>query len=238
MNIQDLINTQHLEGNRKKNNKIFDEKIVNMELTNLWYSNSEIEWEKALNRYWEFVKPENIGIEKKLENINPSVIKNLTVNNFYCFLHDEYFVWKYTAKNRLATTRKHLQRYKTEDRLSDLNIIKKNLFSFDITNIRQGLEIVTSIHGLGVAGASGLLALLYPKYFGTVDQFAVKALNTIKDLKEKQIILVMNPDNIKIVDGVKLIEIMKEKANTLNSKNKTDKWTPRMIDKVLWTFGR
>ena len=122
--------------------------------------------------------------------------------------------------------------------MSDLNIIKKNLFSFDVTNIRQGLEIVTSIHGLGVAGASGLLALLYPKYFGTVDQFAVKALSTIKDLKEKQIILAMNPDNIKIVDGVKLIEIMKEKANTLNSKNKTDKWTPRKIDKVLWTFGR
>lgn len=91
-------------------------------------------------------------------------------------------MWVYTAKNRLATTRKHLQRYQAEDRLDDLDRIRKELYEFDLEDIKRGLEIASSIHGLGIAGASGLLALLFPKYFGTVDQFVVRSLISIKGL--------------------------------------------------------
>ena len=56
-----------------------------------------------------------VKAEMNYENIKllyDRIIKDYTVEEFYNFLHDEFFVWKYTAKNRLATTRMNLQKYK------------------------------------------------------------------------------------------------------------------------------
>jgi hypothetical protein len=41
-----------------------------------------------------------------------------------------------------------------------------------------------------------------------------------------------------ISDGVKLIEIMREKARELNIRFSTRLWTPRRIDMVLWVADR
>jgi hypothetical protein len=60
--------------------------------------------------------------------------------------------------------------------MKNLGYMQHDLFSFDRNNIQTRLSIVTDIHGLGIAGASGLLAVLFPSHFGTVDQFLVKAL--------------------------------------------------------------
>jgi hypothetical protein len=53
--------------------------------------------------------------------------------------------------------------------------------------------IASQIRGLGTAGASGLLALMYPTHFGTVDQFVVKGLQQVDDLLEKAALGRMNP---------------------------------------------
>lgn len=239
MNLKEFIKLQESEKLERKKSKcakrIYSQKI-NKELTRLWNSNSEEEWELALMKYWKLVRPDNVMLEEKMEKLNPNDIKNLTVESFYKFLHDEYFVWKYTAKNRLATTRNHLQRYHTENRLADLDSIKKELFSFDLNNIKWGLEIASSIYGLGIAGASGLLALLFPKYFGTVDQFVVLGLISISGINQKDMLQAMNPDSLRLKDGVELIKIMRKRAEELNKINNTDKWTPRHIDKVLWAY--
>lgn len=236
MNLKDFIKLQELERNKVKSKKTTNSQGINSELTYLWNSNSEAEWDLALKRYWELVRPENVNLEKKMERLDRDEIQNLTAEEFYEFLHDEYFVWKYTAKNRLATTRSNLNKYPTENRLDDLDKIKKEIFTFDLQNIKLGLEIASSIHGLGIPGASGLLALLFPKHFGTVDQFVVMDLISIKDIKQKDMLLSMNPNNIRLKDGVELIKIMKYRANELNQVNKTDVWTPRHIDKVLWAY--
>ena len=39
-------------------------------------------------------------------------------------------------------------------------------------------------------------------------------------------------------DGVIIVSILRRKASKLNKSFGTDFWTPRMIDKVLWTVGR
>ncbi len=93
---------------------------------------------------------------------------------------------------------------------------------------------MSRIHRLGIAGASGLLALLFPKDFGTVDQFVVKNLRSIEGIEELDILESMNPEGLRIKDGVVLNKIMKGKAEVLNRTNNTDKWTPRLIDMVLW----
>lgn len=161
----------------------------------------------------------------------------MDVNKFYDFLLNKYFKWKYTADNRYATTTKALIKYQDVG-MDELDKIKHDLFIFDSNNINEGLRIAKKIRGLGTAGASGLLSLLFPKYFGTVDQFAVKALREIPDLPENTEIKGMNPKALTLENGVLLIRIMRNKANELNLSFQTDYWTPRKIDMVLWTYGR
>jgi hypothetical protein len=205
-------------------------------INKLWFSKDESLWNKALDSYFSsgLIKKDNMILERKIDNLDPVTIKDMSTEQFYDWLYNVYFVWKYTAANRLATTRKSLSRYKFEKSMHRLEQIHFDLFTFDINDINAGLKIANSIHGLGIAGASGLLAVLYPRYFGTVDQFVVKALREIESHPEKDLVSKMNPDNLTIKDGILLIKIMKYKADELNSIFNTNKWTARDINKILW----
>lgn len=207
-------------------------------INKLWNSTDKTLWTKALDSYFSsgLIKKDNIDLEIEIEKLNPVTIKDMSTEEFYDWLYNVYFVWKYTAANRLATTSKSLSRYKSENRMQELEQIHLDLFTFDVNDVNEGLKIASSIHGLGIAGASGLLAVLYPRYFGTVDQFVVKAICEIDNLPEKDILSNMNPDSLTIKDGTLLIKIMKYKAAELNNIFDTNKWIPRDIDKILWSI--
>ena len=210
----------------------------NPTLKYLWYNGSESDWQEALNAYYYMLGPEQRVIEDYIENVDVDIIRNLDENGFYEFLYDKYFVWKYTAKNRLATTRMNLEKYIKNGELSKLKSIQRRIFATPKSNVGECLEIACEIYGLGTAGASGLLAILFPADFGTVDQFVVRRLQEINHPVYDAELNNMNPEGLKIKDGIILVEIMKEKANELNKKFNTDFWTPRKIDMILWAFGR
>jgi len=200
----------------------------------LWESNNEHDWKTALEHYWSFVRPENIDLERELNELKLEQIINMDQIGWYNFLHDKYFRWKYTAPNRYATTTLALKSYKASNQLDSLFDIKKRLLSFNTSNISAGLAMVKEIHGLGIAGASGLLSLMYPNSFATVDQFAVKALCQIPNLSESSILKKMKPDSLTLKNGITLIDIMTRKAKDNNRNFDTDLWTPRKIDMILW----
>lgn len=204
----------------------------------LWNSASPEVWEKALQRYWEFVKSSNIALEHRMEELNANYLRQLDVEGWYVFLRDQYFRWKYTANNRYCTTTGSLHRYLKENALEELHSIKLRLISLDPRDIAYGLKTAQEIRGLGCAGASGLLSLLYPRSFGTVDQFAVKALREVNGLPEADTLRRMNENSLTTTDGVVLIQIMQRKATQLNQLFGTPEWTPRKIDMILWTYGR
>lgn len=203
-------------------------------IDSLWGSNNEQTWMIALDHYWKFVRPENIELERELNDLKLEEINNLDPIGWYNFLHDRYFHWKYTTPNRYASTTKVLKRYKELDQLDSLFDIKRKLLNLNISDIFVGLSTAKEIQGLGIAGASGLLSLMYPKYFGTVDQFVVKALCQIQSLSESEDISKMKPDNLTLRNGTILINIMRRKAEENNRIFDTDFWTPRKIDMVLW----
>jgi hypothetical protein len=122
--------------------------------------------------------------------------------------------------------------------MDELEQIQRTLFSFDRNDIQKGLEIAKRINGLGIAGASGLLSIMFPRDFGTVDQSVVKSLLSIQGIPERGFLEKMKPDSLKLHDGVLLINIMRNKAKALNERFGTERWTPRLIDKVLWCVGR
>jgi hypothetical protein len=83
-----------------------------------------------------------------------------------------------------------------------------------------------------------LLSLLYPQHFGTVDQFAVKALREIEGLPQSARLTKMNENSLSLTDGECLIEIMRAKARSLAAQFSDPAWTPRKVDMILWTYGR
>jgi hypothetical protein len=204
----------------------------------LWNSNDPHLWKKALNRYWKFVKPSNLALEKEMDQLDIAAIRAMDPQAWYRFLLEKYFKWKYTAPNRYASTTKVLRTYAANNELSALHAIKERLFASNKDNIQPCLALATSIRGLGTAGASGLLAVLFPMQFGTVDQFAVKALAMVPELPEKSLIATMNPESLSPKEGEVLIRIMRRKADELNTALSTTEWTPRKVDMVLWTCGR
>jgi hypothetical protein len=210
--------------------------MITININNLWYSDKEDDWLAALKDYWKYIKPSHLSIEQEFVSLNPDVVRKMNPEEWYEFLLKKYFFWKYTAPNRYATTTAQLKKHeKIPNGLSELFLIKENIFDFDKEDIAFGLKIANSIKGLGTAGASGLLAVLFPTHFGTVDQFVVKSLLEINSLPERSKILSMKPEQLNINDAFVLIEIMRQKAKGLNQKFNY-LWTPRKIDMILWSI--
>ena len=210
-----------------------------MKTSKLWDSSKESDWQNHLDRYWTFVKSSHLAIEKEFDSFDVNVLHDLNKKEWYEFLKNKYFYWKFTAPNRYKTTTNQLKKYLgPDDNLDNLYAIKQKLFQFDKGDIETGLKIAQQIRGLGPAGASGLLAVLFPSHFATVDQFVVKALSDVKYLPERKIITNMNPEQLKIKDGAILTSIMRKKAADLNQQFSTNRWTPRKVDMVLWVSSR
>ncbi|TVQ52882.1 MAG: hypothetical protein EA366_13690 [Spirulina sp. DLM2.Bin59] len=209
-----------------------------MDIADLWQSSEPDAWEYALQRYWQFVQPRNIELERSLNALDLNRLHEFTPQGWYNFLHDEYFRWKYTAPNRYATTTMQLRKYLDGHKLSELENLRQQLLNLDCNDIQKAIITAKKIRGLGTAGASGLLALMYPEHFATVDQFVVKALRLVPFLPETNALAKMNPKNLTVSDGILLIGILTRKANENNQSFGTSAWTPRKIDMVLWTYGR
>ena len=184
------------------------------------------------------MKPSNLALEKEMDQLDAETVRMMDPQAWYSFLLEKYFRWKYTAPNRYASTTKIFRSYEANNALPLLHGIKERLFVLDKDNIQQCLALASTIRGLGTAGASGLLAVLFSAHFGTVDQFAVKALAVIPELPERALIAAMNPESLKLNEGDVLIRIMRRKADELNQVSSLVGWTPRKVDMVLWTCAR
>jgi hypothetical protein len=208
------------------------------EIRQMWNGSDPDTWQRALDRYRTFVKPSNLALENEMDRLDPESVRKMGPEAWYKFLLEKYFRWTYTAPNRYASTTNILRSYAANNELAALHSIKERLFAVDRDNIQQCLAVASSIRGLGIAGASGLLAILFPGHFGTVDQFAVKALAKIPDLPEAHLIAAMNPESLKLNEGTVVIRIMRRKSEELNRALSTTDWTPRKVDMVLWACAR
>jgi hypothetical protein len=207
-------------------------------VADLWCSQDRQSWDNALERYWTFVRPANLELERRMETLDLERIRRFDAAAWYEFLLNDYFRWKYTAPNRYVTTTNRLRDWVNSGRLAALASIKERLLTFDLRDVATGLSIASEIKGLGPAGASGLLAVLFPDAFGTADQFVVKALQAVPDLPESATLARMKPQQLSVADAAVLIGIMRRKASENNRTFGTSSWTPRKVDKVLWTYGR
>lgn len=211
-----------------------------MNVNYLWNNANEKEWLAALDEYTKHIRVfRQRQIDKEFMNLKSSDVRKMNANEFYMFLQEKYFVWKYTSY--LSKRLKELSFHQTENGLIMLGKIHKELF-YELDNgkddIMQLIRIAQQIHGLGPAGASGLISIMFPEKYGTVDQYVVKALLKLEKFPLHERLLVMNPSGLSVEDAKIIIKIYRDKAQELNKKFCSDFWTPRKIDQVLWCVGR
>ena len=209
------------------------------EIEQLWHSQDASKWQRALGRYWEYVKSTHIAIEREMDALRLDDVRHLDADQWYDWLLKKYFVWKYTEPRRHTTTTGHLKRQAaTAAGRHDLLVIRDQILGCESAGIQDALRAATQVKGLGPAGASGLLALLFPAKFGTVDQFVVGALRGVRCLPERDQLSRMNGKRLTIANGAVLIGIMRRKAVSLNELFDTSEWTPRKVDMLLWASER
>lgn len=232
------LNIKSTDLDEEVHNKENDFNIKNSKINILWHSDNETLWKEALKGYYDSLSKKELELDLELEALTSKEVENYTVNEFYDFLYSKYFVWKYGYSQYLSVYLRSLSKYKDEDRLYDLEKIKNKIFNLNLYNIEACIKNADDIHGLGVAGASGLLSIIFPNHFGTVDQFVVKSLLKIDCLEEHEKLLMMKSNSLNKNDAVVLINIMRNKAKELNEQFNTDFWTPRKIDMILWYIDR
>lgn len=203
-------------------------------IADLWGCEDETKWKAAWQKYWSRVKPRNLALEKELNYLNVKIPSD--IDDWYSFLRYKYIPCKYTRPGFCKRIQVYFDREYglAEQGIEKLRGIIDNLFTFDLKDIKEGLRRASRIKGLGVAGASGLLSLLFPEHFGTVDQFVAKALRCVRTLPEADILQRMNPECLTVSDGVILVRIMRQKAQELNCLFSSAFWTPRKVDMILW----
>ena len=204
-----------------------------MNLNELWRSSDPKAWDEALKSYWDRIPDRRHDLEQRMEDLRLEKIEALDGPSWLAFLDDDYFPWKYTQGNRLATCRRWLRRQAANGGVDELNAIRQRLLAIEPAEIARPLLVVQRIKGLGVAGGSGLLSLMYPAHFCTLDQYLVRNLRSVRPNLEE--LNEMKPDQLTGLDGVFLTELVRGKALSLSAVLDT-KWTPRMVDKVLWAI--
>ncbi|WP_053959463.1 hypothetical protein [Sulfobacillus thermosulfidooxidans] len=204
-------------------------------LDELWFHATEEEWKQGLEQYWHHVKPKNLAVERRLNNLPEGFLHNMSPEQFYQFLYEEYFPWKYTDGRILALQRKRLAHYMINDQtVKTLENIHAQMLQVDVHDTKHALSIVTQIHGIGPSAGSGLLSLLYPAHFGTVDRFVVENLQSVPNAPWERKVGSILPRNISILDAASVIEALRNMAAALNDRFSTTFWTPRKVDMVLW----
>jgi hypothetical protein len=197
-------------------------------IADLWLSADA--WHEALEHYWDLVKDREL--EQRLDALDLDRLRRMDASGWYEFLRDEY-----GRANQCRNITKSLSSFVDATGVEALDRCRKRLLALDPSDIRTALKAASTIPGLGIAGASGLLSLMYPSEFGTADQFVVNALRGVEGLPEAAALARMKPHGKVVRDGVIVVSILRRKAAELSCVL-GEVWTPRMISRVLWAAGR
>src|SRR5215831_5510159 len=211
-----------------------------LDINDLWNSQDEREWLIALDRGWlTLVGRKDRNLVQFIHSVDLEYVRGLGTREWYAFLI-KYFHWQFTG-NHLQQRLRDLDKNSFEQLFS----VKCSLVTIrqcEMVDTRKCLNLVRTprIRVRDYPGASGLLALLFKDWFGTLDSCILESLQTIQSLPEKSKMRdlrawVTMKSDWRDRDAVLVIEIMRRKADQLNTAFSTNRWTPSSISTILST---
>lgn len=215
----------------------------------LWESQDEQVWKRCYEAYWNVRSVnDNHIIEEELNILaqHRQVLFKAGAKSWYEFLFHKYIPWKLKSQGMSYEShrRQFARRYYTC--LTELDSIKTAIAHAHKTNVLACLEIATTIDGFGIPSGSGLLAVLYPEHFGTIDQLILRAFREIPHVNQEYQLDSRTHSNNEYFSGKKtdrarlrlaeeLIDLFIQRAAENNNLFGTSMWTPRKVEMALWT---
>lgn len=210
----------------------------------LWNS-SEIEvWHEGLNSYWNIASVQcNLAIEIELDELYKSRGSVLLwdADLWYEFFLDKYLPWKLSSQPTYSHFRENFVRLYDENR-ERLREVMDRLSRLNRRNPEECIELLIGLDYIGIPMATGLLALLFPEDFGTLDRIILRNLKSIPDISslfglqniDEQFLSRKTRRAVNLASN--FIHLFRRKAEELNTLFETDAWTPRKIDMALWSI--
>lgn len=205
-------------------------------IQDVWTSEENSVWCAQIDAYWKYIEAQGKkALEEEMANLNSQLISDSTDGAWRDFLANKYIPWKHSpGRFWRSMQKKFIARYAVQEQQTLLSTVKSRIFACNRGMTKELLDIVDEIYQFGIPSASGLLSLLFPSHFGTVDRFAIESLQRIEEFKGDIEIQRIKPKSISLNDAVHAISIMRVKALENNKLFGTDYWTARRIDMVLY----
>src|SRR5258708_7915240 len=155
-------------------------------IRDVWTSEDKSVWSSQIQAYWKYIeKQRKTSLEEEMGNLKWRLIAEATDDAWREFLAIKYIPWKHQPSPFWQSIQsKFLARYAAKEQQVLLAGIKRRIFAYGPEKTRELLSVVDEIYQFGIPSASGLLSLLFPSYFGTVDRFAVQSLQRIEEFKD------------------------------------------------------
>lgn len=224
--------------------------MVEISSEDLWESQDPYVWDRCLKAYWDVRSVRNnLAIEQEMDVVANcrQTLFDADARSWYRFLYDKYRPWKLKSQAKFFTDLQDKFQKRYDGARGELDALKWKLLRADKTDLTGCLQIVTLIEGFRIPTGSGLLAVLFPESFGTVDKLILRAFLTIPSVNSKyRLDAWTHNDDEYFSKGSKtdpkryelasrLIALFTQKATENNRLVGTAHWTPRKVEMALWT---
>jgi hypothetical protein len=207
--------------------------------TTLWYSKDSEPWDALLKAYWQ--QPtvrRTLRIHKELEHLDRDKVLGQDDEGWYRWLRDEFVPWKFAGLYPKKRQEGIDKQWATESGKSVISHVRRDMQAvMDSGGFTEALSLVREIDGIGMSAGSAIVALLFPELCATADSRVVRFLRQIFDLPEQpKLRSIRDPKNLRSCDAVTIVQIVQRKSVELNKKFDLQCWTPRLVERCLWTF--
>lgn len=224
--------------------------MVEIASEDLWESQDPDVWERCLKAYWDVRSVRNnLATEQEIDIVarHRQTLFDADASAWYRFLYDKYCPWKLASQAMCFPEHQRKFRERYAANLDELDEVKRQIVRADKTDVPRCLKIITCVEGFGIPTGSGLLAVLFPEHFGTIDKLILRAFLSIPSVNTRYHLdeWTRNDDQY-FSKGSKsdsrryelssiLIGLFVEKAAENNRLFGTSLWTPRTVEMTLWT---
>jgi hypothetical protein len=205
----------------------------------LWHSNSPEPWDALIGAYWrQPTVRRTLQIHKELEHLDREEVLGRAPEDWYQWLRDSFMPWKFEAHRVPVRQRDIDGQWATASGREDIERVRRTMVvAMERGGFEEAVSLAKSIKGIGVSAGSAMVTLLFPGRCATGDDRVVGFLRAVPDLPEHQEILgISDPKQLRICEATVISRIAGSKAADLNGKFGVQCWTPRLVERSLWTY--
>lgn len=205
----------------------------------LWHSESPEPWDALIAAYWQ--QPtvrKTLQIHKDLEHLDRVEVLGTTPEEWYRWVRDTFIPWKFEARWVPVRQRDIDGQWATALGRKDIDRVRKAMVvAAERGGFEDAVSLAREIKGIGVSAGSAMATLLFPDRFATGDDRVVGFLRAIPDLPEREaLVSIADPKNLKPCDAAMICRIAVRQAAQLNERFGLTCWTPRLVERCLWTY--